>query len=81
MSNEFEFEVDIPIKGIGVRGRPSVYPFKRMAVGDSVFIARNVRTVASAVYYVNTHSEDGKKFVWRSAIKDEVKGARVWRMK
>ena len=55
------------------RGRPRVYPFGEMEVGDSIFTeSKGARNAAG--HYAKYH---GKKFATRT----ENNGVRIWRIK
>lgn len=76
--NQFKIEKGIPTP-VRSGGRYSSYPFREMAVGDSIFIPSEVAThekVRSAACYFGLRNE-GYKFTVRKT--KEPAGCRVWR--
>lgn len=61
----------------------SAYPFREMAVGDSVFYAgANKRSAQHPAYMVarGIQKRDGLRFTLRSVVEDGVEGVRIWRL-
>ena len=75
--SEFKIEKDVAIPG--ARGRIEKYPFRRMVIGDSVFMADITRAnLAGSLQWAGIKL--GAKFVTREVTENEVKGVRVWRI-
>lgn len=70
---EVESTVNIP-QGTG-RGRPSVYPFERMDVGDSFLVPsdRGMKARLAASAWKRNHSG------WDYTSRQDVDGVRIWR--
>lgn len=59
------------------RGRPRTSPWRKMAVGDSVFVSG--RTTSNLKGCVN-HLKPLMKFKFKQLMKDGTVGVRVWRI-
>ena len=70
-----QIEKNIPMPETKKSGKPSLYPFADMDVGDSFFVAKPKNTMAAAAYA--NGKKHGKTF---NAIEVEG-GTRVWRTK
>lgn len=59
-------------------GRPPIYPFKEMNVGDSFFLpGQNTYKFSAHSNHARRH---GGKFSVRATTESGVKGVRVWRI-
>jgi hypothetical protein len=75
-----EIEQGIPIPNPSrANRRDKVSVFRRMEVGDSVFVA--VKQDRVYARFNRIVKETGAKFTTRKAEKDGVNGTRVWRVK
>ena len=73
MSDNYHIDKDVPMPPHSASRN---YPFYRMEIGDSVFIAgKTPAGVSSSMAF-----QKPKKFRSRSEVKDNVKGVRVWRV-
>lgn len=71
-----KIESNIPIPKISKKGRQKVYPFDEMAVGDSFYIEdKSTSQLSSVAYNWSKRYDPQAKFV----VKQENKGARIWR--
>jgi hypothetical protein len=68
-------EKDIPLPEAKKVGKPSLYPFEQMEVGDSFFIAKPKNTMSAATYAYGKKA--GKKFT----VVEVEGGSRIWRTK
>lgn len=72
---DIEKDLEMP-KSLGQKGRPRIYPWDKMSVGDSFFVAdqndKGKVAVAASIY--------GKKHGLRLSLKNEGDGFRVWRI-
>jgi hypothetical protein len=86
--DDFKIESGIKIPEAGLRypGRPRIYPFDAMMVGDSIFVpgqgmrrtkGKPTGAAKSAYKYAK---KSGKKFSARSTREGNVDGVRIWRV-
>ena len=61
-------------------GRSPKYPFRDMAVGDSVFLAGKAGRVMSAASRTFAYRNRDYDFTSRNVCEDGVDGVRVWRV-
>jgi hypothetical protein len=74
----FAVERNVPMPRRGLAGRPSLYPFADMRVGDSFFISTPKRRKQVASAAANFARERGWKF---SVLTMPDKTYRCWRIK
>lgn len=83
MGTEMKFVIESGIP-LAARRKGQKYPFDRLGVGDSFFVAgdknhiASVRTLLSRQIRMGEHP--GREFATRTVTEDAVKGVRVWRV-
>lgn len=73
----FEIEKGVPLPQTPKRGRPRIYPFRDMAVGDSVFVEGNeviIQRARDSAYRIG--SLNAMSFY--TEVNDN--GVRIWRV-
>ena len=68
---------NVPIPA--AKGRPVKYPLATMVVGDSFFVATDVRSAVSGPAS-RCRKKTGYRFTIRTVEEDGIKGIRVWRV-
>ena len=77
-------EKNIPIpEAAGKTGRPTIYPFKDMSVGDSLFFPDEPKGSQSNPAAASKHAtrRDGPCEGWRFVARSIDGGVRIWRQK
>ncbi len=79
--SQFILDSHIPVPEDDTRGRPLIYPFKIMVVGQSLFVPGDKRKQTLINQSASQYGKrNNKKFVTRTnRIEDGVEGVRVWR--
>jgi hypothetical protein len=79
---EFAIESGIPIPSNSSGGRPIKYPWAKMRVGDSFFVAfaNRHKTSLATIASVASKRLRPKRFIGRSCTCGGVQGLRVWRV-
>lgn len=72
----FMIEKGVPVEETG-GGRRMKYPFAEMEIGDSFFVPKPPSSLRQTVK--DGGKRIGRTFVCGNAIKDGVKGMRIWR--
>ena len=83
---EYKIEKGIPLPP-DTRSGTTIYPFKEMNVGDSIFFplsegdnaTRMKNRLSQATRTFGKKQEPERHFVLRYRLEDEVSGVRVWR--
>jgi len=76
---EYLIEKNVPIPERRP-GRPPIYPFSMMAVGDSIFIADPDAKKAKAAACGTGNKRKGKRFRSRRLTENDQCGVRIWRV-
>ena len=78
--DDYTIEKDIPYRS----GKRSSWPFKRMEIGDSVFIGTDEEKTATkiirAAHSYAANSQDKAKFKTTATTEAGEKGVRIWRV-
>lgn len=74
--SEFKIEKGLPVVG-AKRGAKPKYPFRKMEIGDSIFIDGDVGRVAAITAHAFAHRNCEYKFMCRKVEG----GYRIWRVK
>jgi hypothetical protein len=79
-------ESNIPLPRSKKKGRPRSEAYsllRQLKVGESIFVTAAPSTVRAYLYSPPAKDlrEQGFKFVREAAVKDEVPGTRIWRIK
>lgn len=70
-----------PCKRTGKRGRPPLFPFEDMEIGDSIFIPGPIGKIRSATSSSQSYAaKNGVKFSTHRTMLNGVKGVRIWRI-
>lgn len=72
-------EKNIPIPPIK-RGKPSMYGFRDMQVGDSIFLAGSDGRKAAIAAKVFAHRNEEYAFRSRNVVENGIRGRRIWRV-
>jgi hypothetical protein len=78
-SSSIVIEDDVPMPGESERPQnPTVYPWLRMAVGQSFFVPRKMKNPRATL--VRAQQSTGFKFAHRVITENSVRGVRFWRV-
>ena len=78
VKSDFKIQKNVPIPPRAGGRSGSKYPFRKMEVGDSVFVEGKATKVASAIQAASKANK-GWKFESRAINENGASGVRVWR--
>ena len=76
---EYLIEKNVPMPERRL-GRPPIYPFSTMEVGESVFIADPKANGAKSSACGTGNKRKGKRFSSRRLTENDQRGVRIWRV-
>jgi len=78
--SEIKIDKGLPIPPGSGRGKRSIYPFRQMEIGDSIFIPNKTARIIGGVWGTFAKRNPEFAFKARADSVEGVPGVRVWRI-